>query len=88
MSSWWLDNRPKAPGAIRQELERAFSLLTLQPHLGARARSERLPGVRRILLSRVQYHLYYRVNEEARRVEVLALWHARRGRGPGLGAAG
>ena len=55
---------------------------------GARARSERLPGVRRILLSRVRYHLYYRVNEESRQVEVLALWHARRGGGPNLGDAG
>ena len=87
-SEWLLGNRPKAPGAIGEELERAFALLSLQPHIGARARSERLPGIRRILLSRVQYHLYYRVNEEGGRVEVLALWHARRGPGPGLGAAG
>ena len=42
----------------------------------------RFEGVRRLFLSRTGYHLYYRVNEAERQVEVLALWHARRGEGP------
>jgi plasmid stabilization system protein ParE len=88
LASWWRLNRPKAPGAVREEIERAFSLLSLQPNIGARARSERLGGVRRILLSRIRYHLYYRVDEGSHQVEVLALWHANRGRGPGVAGAG
>ncbi len=36
----------------------------------------------RLLLADVEYHLYYRV--VGRRVEVLSLWHVRRGSGPGL----
>jgi plasmid stabilization system protein ParE len=88
LASWWRLNRPKAPEAVREELDRAFSLLTLQPHIGARARSERLAGVRRLLLSRVRHHVYYRVDEARHQVEVLALWHANRDRGPSLVGAG
>jgi hypothetical protein len=40
--------------------------------------------VRRVLLSRVSYFLYYRVNRTSGSVEVLAFWHARRGSGPEL----
>lgn len=44
----------------------------------------RLPGVRRLYLGRLQYHLYYVASRESETVEVLALWHASRGRGPEL----
>jgi len=33
---WWRLNRPKAPNAIREELERASSLISVQPEVGAR----------------------------------------------------
>ena len=79
-ASWWALNRPSAPGAIQQELERALSLLVLQPGLGARALNVRLEGVRRLHLSRIHYHLYYRVT--ALGIEVLVLWHTSRGTGP------
>jgi hypothetical protein len=36
--------------------------------------------VQRFHLSRISYHLYYRVRGD--RVEVLAFWHASRGSGP------
>jgi len=39
---------------------------------------ERGPGLRRILLPRSGYHVYYRVREGQRRVDVLSFWHARR----------
>jgi hypothetical protein len=38
-SEWWRLNRPKAPDAIREDLERASSLIAIQPDLGARARN-------------------------------------------------
>ena len=77
---WWRENRTKAPEALREELEQALQLIASQPELGATAQSARLSGVRRILLSRVRYHLYYRVLESpTRSIEVLALWHASRG---------
>ena len=79
---WWRDNRPKAPGAIRTELERAASLIALQPEIGARARNVALPGVRRLHLARIHYDLYYRLVEAPRRLEILAFWHSSRGSEP------
>jgi hypothetical protein len=54
---WWRDNRPKAPGAIRTELERAAALIALQPQIGTRARNIALHGVRRLHLARIRYDL-------------------------------
>jgi plasmid stabilization system protein ParE len=79
---WWRDNRPKAPGAIRTELERASSLIALQPQIGTHARNIDLQGVRRLHLARIRYDLYYRLVEAPRRLEILAFWHTSRGSRP------
>jgi plasmid stabilization system protein ParE len=79
---WWRENREAAPWAFREELENAFHLIAAQPHVGAKATNAKLPGVRRIHLSRVHYHLYYRVSTDQTIIEVLALWHAKRGQSP------
>jgi len=81
---WWHLNRTKAPDALDEELTTAVDLVASTPSIGAVTRNVALPGVRRILLSRVHYYLYYRPNVEARIIEVVALWHARRGSGPRL----
>ena len=79
---WWDANRPAAPGAVRQEIARVFRLIAHQPGVGARARNARLAGVRRVHLSRVHYHLYYRVRSDPPAVEILAFWHTSRGTSP------
>jgi plasmid stabilization system protein ParE len=81
-SEWWHRNRPAAPDAVREELERAFDLISSQPKVGARALNTTLPGIRRVHLARIRYHLYYRSTPSA--VEVLAFWHSSRGTGPRL----
>jgi plasmid stabilization system protein ParE len=79
-SAWWAENRPAAPDAIRDELERLFNLLRVQPAIGTVARRATLPGVRRVTLTRVRYYLYYRVTEDT--IQVLAFWHTARGSEP------
>ncbi len=80
-ADWWRENRPAARGLFRQELERGFDLVTTQPGIGVRALDVAIQGVRRFHLYRIHYFLYYRlVDDEV--VEVLALWHTRRGQGP------
>ena len=81
-AAWWTKNRPAAPDAVIEDLNRVFGLLLAEPEMGARARSTRLPDVRRVTLSRIRYHLYYRLVDDA--IQVLALWHTSRGRGPEL----
>jgi plasmid stabilization system protein ParE len=81
-AAWWAQNRPLAPGAVRQDLERILSLVAVDPGIGARAKHVKLHGVRRVTLSRIRYYMYYRVSGDA--LEVLALWHTSRGRQPQL----
>lgn len=82
IDEWWRSNRPSAPDLFLTELERMLSALALMPTLGTPAKSERARGVRRLLLRQTRYHVYYRVRGET--LEVLAVWHAVRGTGPGL----
>jgi plasmid stabilization system protein ParE len=79
---WWDENRPLAPQAFDEELSKAFSLLGLQPGIGAPVRNARARDVRRLHLARIHYYLYYRVRDGE--VEVLAIWHTSRGREPSL----
>ena len=81
-ASWWSKNRPASPGAVLEDLDRMLGLLCAQPGLGIRARWTKLPGVRRVTLSRIGYYVYYRVTDDA--LQVLALWHTSRGQGPSL----
>jgi plasmid stabilization system protein ParE len=78
---WWREHRPAAPRLLARERRGTLALLALlasAPGLGALARDTRLAGVRRALLPRSRYHVYYRVDAGASRLEVLALWHTRR----------
>jgi len=79
---WWRTNRTKAPDALEEELRTTLELISTTPSIGAIARNIALAGVRRILLNRVNYFLYYRPRAESQTVEVVAFWHARRGTGP------
>lgn len=81
---WWRANRTKAPDALEEELRTTLDLIATTPGIGAVARNVALPGVRRIFLNRVNYFVYYRPVAESRIVEIVALWHARRGSGPRL----
>jgi plasmid stabilization system protein ParE len=81
-SQWWRKNRLAAPDLFRKELDKAFDLLTTQPNIGPPAPNAKTPGVRRYHLSRIHYHIYYRLRADM--VEILALWHVSRGSDPDL----
>ena len=74
-AQWWIENRDKAPEAIEEDLAEGFALILHTPKVGILVPS-RIKCVRRILLRRVRYYLYYR--DTAPGIEVLALWHATR----------
>jgi plasmid stabilization system protein ParE len=83
-AAWWRANRPSAPEAFEENVAAALDLLAVQPFAGSASKSARLPGIRRVYLSRVRYHLYYRAEVAGRKIDVLACWHANRGRSPHL----
>lgn len=76
---WWRANRPAAPELFLLELRATLSIAALSPSLGAPARDVRLRAVRRLILQRTRYHVYYRVAGQM--LEVLAVWYAAPGRG-------
>jgi len=41
-AAWWSQNRPSAPGAVLEDLDRILALLTVQPEMGTPARRMRL----------------------------------------------
>ncbi len=83
-SEWWRENRQDSPEALSDELVRTLDLIARQPGIGLPATNVRLSGVRRILLPRVRYFLFYRVAPRRQLVEVLAFRHTKRGSNPKL----
>ena len=81
-AQWWAENRRSAPGAIASDFGESVSLLAEQPGIGAKYEGARTPGVRRLFLSRVGYFIYYKAENGS--LQVLAFWHASRGRQPVL----
>jgi len=85
-SSWWQENRLASPGLLVEELDRAIEMLRELPGLGARFHRGTIPGVRRVLLRRSGYWVYYLPDEARAVVYVLAVWSGRRGTAPRLGS--
>jgi plasmid stabilization system protein ParE len=83
-AAWWQANRDKAPLAFAEDLSDALRLVSELPRAGEPVRHAGMPNVRRVLLARTGYHLYYIVDEAAATIELLVLWHTRRGMKPEL----
>ena len=60
-SSWWEQNRPAAPALFEQELEEALQLLLISPRAGVPYPTEKRPGLRRLLLPKTEYHVYFAI---------------------------
>jgi plasmid stabilization system protein ParE len=74
---WWLRNRDKAPNALEDDFAEALELLADRPGTGWFHGRRRRGVVRRVLMGRVRYYVYYRITAKGV-VEVLQLWHASR----------
>lgn len=79
---WWTQHRAAAPGALHDDLDEAFRLLSQQPAIGTPVTHAKLSGVRRLHLGRLHYFLYYRVTGND--IVVLAFWHVSRGAPPSV----
>ena len=73
---WWERNRSKAPAAFEEDVADAYKVIAESPGIGKPVRSKR-SGLRRVLLERIRYYLYYRVAADGA-IEVIALWHTSR----------
>jgi plasmid stabilization system protein ParE len=76
---WWYENRDKAPTAFDDDLSELVELLAQAPHwVGARVAQR--PGVRRAVLPRVRYYVYFTIAEAT--VTIIAVWHTSRANQP------
>ncbi len=79
-AAWWADNRPTAPGGIRNDLRATLEALVEQPGIGTKVENSRNQEIRRVNLTRIRYFMYYRVKGSY--LEVVAFWHENRGSTP------
>lgn len=84
IAAWWRTNRKDAPTLPLDELESALERVVTNPELGEPYPCEGVPGVRRVLLRRSRYHVYYSVHPGRDMLLVEAIWHASRRKGPSL----
>lgn len=84
ISEWWRANRPAAPHLFAQELASAIDAAVETPMTGTRYAERRGVTIRRVLLRKSSYHVYFSYDEDADVVAVRAVWHAARGMGPQL----
>jgi plasmid stabilization system protein ParE len=81
IAEWWTANRPAAADLFMNELEAALDSLARGVLLGVPYAFRSFP-VRRLVLPRSAYHVYYSVDGDL--VKVRSVWHAARGAGPAL----
>ena len=81
---WWWVNRQASPGLFLRELRAALRQVQRSPHTGKLYEAAGVRQIRRILLPKTSYHLYYWPDEAARIVRVYAVWYGGRGEGPKL----
>ena len=81
-NAWWRKNRD-AKRLFTEELRAARKTLRDGPKHQVYAYIDGEP-VRRMLLEKTRCHVYYLILEREKLVRIVAIWGARRGRGPKL----
>jgi plasmid stabilization system protein ParE len=74
-AAWWDDHRDKAPEAFEEDLSSGIAAIAENASTGSIVRRGPVT-LRRILLPRVRYYLYYRLRNET--IEVISIWHSSR----------
>ena len=82
IDAWWIEHRDKAPGLFAQELANTLEAIVDSPTLGRPYGVVAGAEVRRLLLPRCRYYVYFSYDAEKDLVRVRAVWHASRGRPP------
>ena len=81
---WWRENRESSPTLFADELSELLERLEQGIAAGVLYPFTAPFEVRRVLLPRSRYHVYFSIEPDAELVKVRAIWHTARGRGPRL----
>jgi plasmid stabilization system protein ParE len=82
IAAWWRENRPSAPDLFDDEMEAVLERLADAPKTGLSYLTIRDQLIRRVLMARSSYNVYFETHEERALVRIVAVWHNARGRGP------
>ena len=82
IQQWWRQNRLAAPDLFAEELAGVVADLVEGSVLGVVFATVNGLEVRRVLMPRTRYHLHRQNSSDT--LEVVAVWHTSRGRGPEL----
>jgi hypothetical protein len=82
-SAWWREHRD-AKALFAEEFLVAIRRLRAAPETGSLYARKRGRAVRRWLMPKTEYHVYYRFDREHDLLVIYSVWGARRGRGPKL----
>ena len=83
--AWWEQHREKAPQLFAVELADLMAKLRSgDDHERQKYAARGGHIIWRILMPRTRNHVYYRLDQAAREVEVLMIWNAVAGAGPEL----
>lgn len=82
INRWWIENRDARDLFVRELAEAEVHLRTAPESEVWRKRGDRV--IRRWLLPKTGYHLYYQYNATEKHLLVLAVWSAARGTTPRL----
>jgi hypothetical protein len=80
---WWREHRD-AKRLFAQEFLAAIRHLRTSPETGALYGRRRGRIIRRWLMPKTEYQVYYRFDREQNLLVIYSVWSARRGRGPTL----
>ncbi len=81
---WWQANRQASPDLFLDELDQAIELLSELPDIGSPFKRTKRPGIRRLLLQRSKYWVYYFHDRRRSLIYILTLWSTFRGSDPSL----
>lgn len=73
-----------APSLFEEEFEDALERLLAKPNSGLPHPTPQRPTLRRLLLPKTEYHLYFALERGETVLVIHSLWGARRGGGPRL----
>jgi plasmid stabilization system protein ParE len=77
---WWRTNVTHDPNRVSLALAAGIELLQRYPLTGKAYRSHQVKGARRLLLSELQYYLYYTYDPNAQQLLLLSVWSTKRRR--------
>jgi len=84
LEDWWTANRPAARTTFKEAFSAVIGHISRMPSIGRPCDDIGLPGVRRLLVERTPYAVFYSVDREAAEILIAAVWSRARGSSPSV----